>query len=737
MGTKIRPAARLLQTIGRDLIKDQYAAIVELVKNAYDADSSSVSVELKYDESKQRLSIIITDHGDGMSYDTVVGKWMVPATDDKLNRKTSLRGRILQGRKGIGRFSATILGDIINLETTQKGETTSLILDMDALNKVAFLDEYEIDIEQTTSNAPSGTIIEVEKNNISKEELLSLWSSGVLKKLQHELRSLISPQEVYPSIQDEAHTVQSDNFEIKLCFKNFPINDAEDRNTAISLSPYPILDLYDYRIYGSVDRTGKAVLNYINQNIPELPVETFNLQILTNGLYPGSLFIDLMGFDRDPSSIDNLIRRGLKDPETGEYLGKQNAKEILNDIYGVGIYRQRFRIRPYGDQSFDWLELDKKRVQDPSSKLGHNQVVGFIFIQPEEESYLTEKSARDGLVENIYYEGLKEIVSQLMIELEVRRKRYRNKTLQGGRHRTIEQEVDLLFDFSNMQSQLSKTLVNLDIPQQTIQKIEKSIDSVIDTEQQKKSAYAEKIKDTLATYQNHAMLGRLTHVLIHEGRKHIKDLTETVPRIIKWAKELSRNPNDDISEKLEDRSQQVKSSTGALSYLFKKIEPLARPKRAKPKQIHLKKLIESSLDIFQADLKEHNIIAAITMEDDCTLLANEIDLMTIFTNLVENSIYWLTVSKIKRSKEIRIHISKDGDEIGISYTDSGIGFQGDNLELMFEPSYSTKPQGTGLGLALAGEAALRNHGEIRAINTDVGAEFLITFDQGKTVDGNS
>jgi len=735
--TKIRPAARLLQTIGRDLINDQYAAIVELVKNAYDADSTSVLVELNYAELKQILSIKITDVGDGMDYETVVEKWMVPATDDKLKRKTSSRGRVLQGRKGIGRFSATILGDIINLETTKNGETTSLILDMEALNKVTFLDEYDIDIERTHTKSRNGTIIEVENNNLSKDELLSMWGDGALKKLQHELRSLISPQEVYSSMKGEEHTVHCDNFEIKLCFKNFPINDNKVLDTEISLAPYPILDLYDYRLYGSIDRTGKAVLNYVNQNTPDLPVETFGLQILTNGKYPGTLYIDIMGFDRDPSSIDKLIKRGLKDTETGEYIGRQSAKAILNDIYGVGIYRQQFRIRPYGDQAFDWLELDKKRVQTPSEKIGHNQVVGFVFIQPEEESYLTEKSARDGLVENAYYEGLKEIISQAMKELEVRRKLYRDKTLQGGRHRSIEQDVDSLFDFSGMQSQLSRTLVNLDIPKQAIQQIEKSIDSVINNEHQKKLAYAEKIKNTLATYQNHATLGRLTHVLIHEGRKYIKDLTETVPRIIRWAKDLSLKPNDDLSEKLEDRSKQVDSSAKALSYLFKRIEPLARPKRAKPKLLNLKKVAESSLDIFQETLKECNITSEIILEGDCSLLANEIDLMTIFTNLIENSIFWLTVGEVRASKEIRIKISKSDDSISVSYADTGSGFQGDNLNLMFEPGYSTKPQGTGLGLALAGEAALRNHGEIRAINTGSGAEFLIIFAQGKAIDGNT
>ena len=75
---RIRPAARLLKTIGQDLIKDVYAAIVDLVKNAYDADSSDVIVRYSYDTERKRLLIRVEDHGHGMSFDTVVNKWLVP-----------------------------------------------------------------------------------------------------------------------------------------------------------------------------------------------------------------------------------------------------------------------------------------------------------------------------------------------------------------------------------------------------------------------------------------------------------------------------------------------------------------------------------------------------------------------------------------------------------------------------------------------------------------------------------
>ena len=110
MGTpsnyRIRPSARLIKTIGKDLVKDKFAAIVELVKNAFDADSPDAEISFNYDSTRETLTIAVLDHGDGMNLDTVVNKWLVPATSDKLDRRISNKGRALQGRKGIGRFAA-------------------------------------------------------------------------------------------------------------------------------------------------------------------------------------------------------------------------------------------------------------------------------------------------------------------------------------------------------------------------------------------------------------------------------------------------------------------------------------------------------------------------------------------------------------------------------------------------------------------------------------------------------
>lgn len=99
---KIRPAGRHILTIGRDLIQDNYAAVIELVKNAYDADSPDVNIEFRAHPDRSGYTIVISDHGHGMSKDDVVNKWLVPSTQDKWVRKKALLEGFCRGVKGLG-----------------------------------------------------------------------------------------------------------------------------------------------------------------------------------------------------------------------------------------------------------------------------------------------------------------------------------------------------------------------------------------------------------------------------------------------------------------------------------------------------------------------------------------------------------------------------------------------------------------------------------------------------------
>ena len=114
--------------------------------------------------------------------------------------------------------------------------------------------------------------------------------------------------------------------------------------------------------------------------------------------------------------------------ESGNYVGKNQARQLLNAYNGIGVYRNGFRIRPLGDADFDWLKLNARRVQNPSLYLGNNQVIGHVHIESDYWYDLEEKSARDGLKENETFNRLKEVTLAVIRQLERRRYRIQKKS---------------------------------------------------------------------------------------------------------------------------------------------------------------------------------------------------------------------------------------------------------------------------------------------------------------------
>jgi len=744
----IRPAARHILTIGRDLIKDSYAALVELVKNSYDADATSVIITFstfgRNDSSKKgkHLKIKVEDNGHGMDFRTVTTKWLVPSTDDKLQRKCSPNGRLMQGRKGIGRYAAAILGNEMLMETVKDNKKTSMLVDWDEFVKKDYLDDVELLVESFQSEEPSGTLIEI----IGNGEKINEWTPEAFDLLLKELRKLLSP----------FHDLKKDCFNVKLKFEDFPVDKYSD--TEINVEPFPIMDLYDYRLSGNIiEKTieevekdypiDKSQLLHIKKNKmfddpiiiadlkfenslvkgikPERIVEIINIK---SDLYSGPVEFDFRVFDRDPEAIEHLIERGLKSRELDSYLGKREAMRLLDEICGVGIYRGGFRIRPHGDPGYDWLELDKQRVQDPSLKIGRNQIAGFITIQPEEISHLEEKSARDGLKENKYYEAFKECISKCLSIVEQKRYAFRVKTGRGRKHVKVEKELQRIFDFDKLDNKIKRRLTKLKTPQKEIEQISE----LINKESLQKTKLAERLRETVALYQGQVTLGKVIMVLMHEGRKPLSFFKNQIPLIEERIEYLQKRYDKDYFILVLDNLEGIKEQEGLLVHLFDKLDPLAVRKRGKKQNFHIHKIIENVQKVFENELSKKSIQFDIKCCNSVTVEGWKHDFYVVLTNLVENSIYWLSSKKSIKNK-IEIFAFDDNGELVIDYKDNGPGIRREYIkdQLIFEPGFSTKPSGTGLGLAIAGEALQRNNGKIKAIYSDKGAYFRIEVEKSE------
>jgi signal transduction histidine kinase len=730
----IRPEARLIKSIGADLIKDYYAAVIELVKNAYDADSDKVTIVISLEETnlygkiEEYLKFIIIDTGEGMSLETIKNAWMVPATSYKLNKKTSnSKKRLFQGRKGIGRYASAILGDYLRMETTDlHGETTIIEIDWKQFesideNNIKYLDEIEIEYENEKTDLQHGTKIEIyspvikeinEKTKMIEERIN--WTKTDYKNLLKELRNLLSPLE--KNIDDK--------FDIKLIYDN--LEKFDFISESIEIEPFPILNLYDYRISGKVKPDGTGILLYENQNFSDSEENiSFKIKIDTQEEYCGLVDIDLRFFDLEPEAIQELINRGLKDPLTNEYLGKAAARHMLKEYIGVGVYRNLFRIRPYGDSNYDWLELNQKRVNNPTVKFSTNQVVGFINIASEEESNLIEKSAREGLKENKSYETLKTILSKAISEVEVRRYQFRINSKRGRKPtNSIKDAINDLFSFDNVSYKIRTMLETLGIDNAVILKVEKTLKD----EEKSKVKELEKVQDTLVMYEAHAALGRLVQLVIHEGRKPLQFIGDNLNNLKSDLEYFIKHTDDievqnDILVSVDTNKTHLKT----ISKLFSNLDPLTAKRLSKKKEFSILKSIKENCDFFKNQFEVNNISLEIVCDKDIMYYGRTEDFFIIYTNLIENSIYWLkTITSA--SKLISFNIYMNNNNIIVDYQDNGPGINSKFANDIFNAGFSTKPEGgTGIGLTLSGQAISRNNGQLEWIKSDIGAFFRLTL----------
>ena len=313
-------------------------------------------------------------------------------------------------------------------------------------------------VESETTDLPSETRLTI----TGCRELLDESDQRQFDQLRFELKKLMSPISSVLS-GDEL----MDTFRIHLRVENFL--EGQEEIIDEDVKPYPIFDLFDYRIAGRIGADGKGILTYSLQKARNTTAEKIQFD-LGGQTGCGELFFDIRVYDREKEAIESLIGRGLKD-ESGNYVGKLQARQLLNEYNGIGVYRNGFRIRPLGDADFDWLKLNEQRVQNPSMRIGSNQVIGYVQIQSEEQSDLIEKSARDGLRENVAFDNLKEIAKQVIGKLEERRFEYRKKAGLSRKTLKVEKELERLFSFNELKRGVHKKLTQHGVDQKTAHEI--------------------------------------------------------------------------------------------------------------------------------------------------------------------------------------------------------------------------------------------------------------------------
>lgn len=688
-----RPRARLLLLLGDQLIRDPGIAVFELVKNAYDADSQSVTVTMTDVEDPEHGRVVVEDSGCGMDFETVTNVWLEPGTDFRVEQKdraerTPIFSRLPLGEKGVGRFAAHKLGNRIKLVTRKKGRPEVVVsIDWRSFQTAGYLSDVGVSVKEREAESfagkQTGTRIEI-------THLRASWNRAMVRSLHRAVNSICSPFSDLDTQFDERLAVSPEvvgDFKARLIL---PEN--EDWLKGL----LTVDKVLDYSLFRARCLISESKLQYDYRFVP-LPamkkVEKRRKQVLgdkdakpisfTEGAYGqnleryvGSFHLDLYIFDRDPSilSLGVTDRKGLKD--------------FLDESGGIKVYRDGMRVYDYGEPGNDWLNLDKRRVNIPSLRISNNLVVGGVFLslatssglqvktskgeESEASLGLIEKTNREGFVENSTFNAFVEAVNFSIAQIVADRNVDKDKIRNSYSGKTYKEPV--LADLGELRSKIEKADLDEDLLIY-INRIDRD--------------YRE-IRDRLL---NSASAGLSLMVVIHEVEKGIDELVRAVEK--------------------EGTSQKV---SALVKHIAKIVEGLAAIARGSgTSRQRASQMIDIANFNTELRLEAHGIERVVDIRRDFEAMCSKRLVISTLMNLIDNSIWWIDNrwgrEKHGKRKKLYIATTRDLKEPAILVADNGSGFS-DPPEYLVQPFFTRKPDGMGLGLHLAEQVMTLQGGRI-------------------------
>jgi len=729
-----------MKTLGDELISNDAVAVIELVKNAYDADAGRVLIKFVGPLVAGQGRVEVFDDGSGMTIDIVRGAWMEPATPGKRQTiKSGRKSRRVLGEKGIGRFAALRLASELELITRAQETEDEVYAFFDWTqfeNEKRYLDEVLIltdervpevirsdvglDALWPATDAPDyyppsnqGTLLRMSKLSRS-------WDIERFRQIQRGLARMVSPFldapdfRVYLQVPEEFEEISSEiGPPAILKYPHYSVRGEVDSDGLCNLTlcveatmeAKPFTDGFVRNEKGHLQRLGFDEYFKLKESVESSSKDGMTIWKSKLSMC-GPLKIEFRVWDRD--ELGNVMQ------QTGSSL--KMVREDLDAIAGVNIYRDGFRVFPYGEPNNDWLRLDIRRVQNPTKRLSNNQIVGYISISADQNKGLKDQSNREGLDENQSFSDLREIMFAVLSEIEDVRKR--SKTPPPGS--SPDSSTISLFaplDLTQIRAHLDKLNPKDAVAKNLINDVERAFNRQV-----------EGLKTTVAKYHALATLGQLIDVLLHDGRQPLAKIRkETV---------LAREDileglltGEGLLTKLVDRLRIMEGQSDVLATVFRRIEPFGGRKRGRPKQLYLEKIVEDSFGVFSSQIADLNVATSLP-SSETLVRVDEAEMQEVLVNLLQNSLYWLQFVESSK-RQISISVARSAqDHVEIVFADSGPGIPEANRSRIFEPYFSTKKDGVGLGLAIAGEIVNDYYGgklELMDAGTTGGAIFRITL----------
>lgn len=659
----MRARARLISLIGDELISDEPVAVVELVKNAYDADAKTVRVTFSGEDLLDPDTLMVTDDGCGMTLQTVLGAWLEPGTVLKKRQERSPGGRLYQGAKGIGRFAAARLAQSLYMETRSRAQEdgVTVLLEWGKFNDESFLDEVSIDYEvRPLPELTTGTALTLINLHARKH-----WAEEDFKSLHNRLSRLISP------FQNKAGAAEISDFEIDLQIPSFPALTGKVEPHGLTKTPkYRLTGKLSAKglFNGSIDIDGKLSKSF----------KSISLGDKGESVACGPFEVEIRTWDRD--------RPGLTPYMMKFDLSMAALRSIIDNYSGVSIYRDGFRVHPYGERGLDWLSLDTRSRQNPTLRLANNQVIAAIRISREDNPDLIDRATREGFVHNQSYEALQEWFKRILALLEAERYAVR------PREEAKPEEMSTLFepfDMSEVVKEADEQLGKKHPVAALVRKKDVDIREGV-----------ERLQEHYSRMLMAAGLGQLVDVVIHEIGAPLGRANRALDDLEKAMVKMWGSPLDEESTK---RFTTLRAWLEQIYNLRERLIPKSAGRRGRTSSFSVQEEIQGNLELYSSLLAKQNV-KVLRKEPSKPVIVHmsRSNLGQIVANLLDNSVYWLTRHHGDgKGGKIDIRLTELKHGFRILFADDGPGIPPEDRDRVFDAEFSRKAHGMGLGLFIA------------------------------------
>ncbi|QUB67591.1 sensor histidine kinase [Prevotella melaninogenica] len=727
-------SARAAKLIGMENFANAEGAVVELVKNGYDADADIcvVVVDIRQTASESRLYII--DNGCGMTSETIVKHWMTIGTNDKLvNERTKGKNRIKSGAKGIGRFALNRLGrkaEMITFTDSKGGwlwsvdwlsfERANVLSDIKATLDPISIEEAKRKISNFGLDRLPITDWFVEKcfhgTILCISDLIDEWEETNLNSLQKNLENLI-PEHVHSvfglylfNMQDltwggKINPAEYDEFDYKVTAKyeggrtiNVNIERNELNVSLLETNYSRVFTRKDmqkepYRIKDFHKKTVGHVLT-VNDNVKQELLDkvgsfTFSFYFIKN------------------STQDERDKDGLK-KYPYNIVDSSYRKAWLSKFGGVRIFRDDFRVRPYGENGNDWLDLGRRQAQSPGGagqKLGGyrirpNQIAGVVNISRINNPSFEDKSSREGIQENDAFALFKNLLLKIISVFEIDRNYIMyNLSEQYKVEHPVEQRakdiVKKALQYNEEQSEKNK---DIKILASSYQSLEQELE--------------DKEKE-LAMIRSLASMGISVATFNHELRSIMLRLlprNELLRSILMKNLPVERFEGQRFGNPYKELDIMKGEDEKLYNWLQYSLHSIQRNKRDK-KKIYLSDYFQRFTESWHPTLSKKNISIELKLNgiDKAAVNAIEMDLDSVYNNFVANSINAFLKSR-EESKRININVFNDHGYVVVDFIDNGCGLSPEyqnNPDVIFNAFETSTVDnknnkiGTGMGLFIA------------------------------------